>query len=234
MKNPQHKNTMFRIAFGSKARVGKDTATDYIIGKLGGVTLRIADPVYDIAKYAQARLGLSTAKNPAVLQAIGTALRNALGEDIWINAALAQTQPEGVFVVPDMRFENEFTKLATANFITCRIERADRIIDRDPNHPSEIGCDQLVAKHDYVIHNDYTPDWLYSCLDGILAERCPLVGPFRSVAKLVVTGGRPAYTTVIGAYASNELDAHFELDCKIEELKKIIDFTVVSIKHFKV
>lgn len=224
---------MFRIAFGSKARVGKDTAADYVIGRLGGTTLRIAEPVYDIAKYAQSRLGLSTAKNPAVLQAIGTALRDVLGEDIWINAAIAQTQSEGVFVVPDMRFENEFVKLTEANFITCRIERADRIIDRDPNHPSEIGCDHLVANHDYVIYNDYTTAWLYACLDGILAERCPLVGPYRSIAKLAVTSDRATYTTIIGAYDSNALDAHFNLDQKIEELEKIVKFTVVSIEHIK-
>jgi hypothetical protein len=143
-----------RIALGHQARVGKDTFADH----LGWQRVSIAGPLYELVGDMQRRLGRAVEKDAALLQMIGAGLRDHYGEDVWISQAMRRIEeleaadPTVGIVVTDMRFPNEMRALAAAGFVTVRIERPDRPIDRDPNHPSEIAL--AGAAFDHVVVND--------------------------------------------------------------------------------
>lgn len=146
------------LALGHQARVGKDTFAALWGESRKMHIVRIAGPVYEIAEHALHTLGKPVAKNPALLQTIGESFRGALGEDVWIDAAVLRIRelqalyPDDDIVIVDMRYQNEMKVLQELGFKTVKIERADRPIDRDPNHKSEI--DLRDAAFDFVIDNN--------------------------------------------------------------------------------
>lgn len=215
-----------RMAFGHKARVGKDTALEYITAKYGCTLVRFAAPVYAIADGVQRDsqymyvstieelvnaifsdidkhtgiwvkhreqcgavktwirrvllpkilqedgCGKPGIKVPWLLQMIGTDLRNIVHEDIWVNVVHEQItkalkdDPNVNIVCADMRFPNEYALLESLGWVLVRVNRANRPIDRDPNHYSEIALDN----HDYhwIINNDGTLDEYRDKLQEIL------------------------------------------------------------------
>lgn len=163
----------FKVAFGHKARVGKDTACEYLNKLLHGKNYRFADPVYDIGGLIQDYLGKPRVKDPLLLQTIGLKLREVYHSNIWVDTLLRKLAEDSGFVnlacVPDMRFKNEMEALKAAEFVTIKINRANRIIDRDPNHPSEIDLDDGVF--DFTINNDFNPEHLYGVLNTIMWTR---------------------------------------------------------------
>jgi len=56
-----------RIAFGYKARSGKDTSADYLARAYGGERLAFAQPLYDILQHAQRTCGFPDEKDRAFL-----------------------------------------------------------------------------------------------------------------------------------------------------------------------
>ena len=136
-----------RIAFGYQSRVGKDTAAKYIKSKYGGEIFSFSESVYTIARSIQTILGKPVEKDPKLLQWIGMGLRNHYSPDVWVNATMDKIRANGIgcenmklreiTIVTDLRFPNEFAALKAAGFTTVKITRADRPIDRDPNHISE-------------------------------------------------------------------------------------------------
>jgi hypothetical protein len=57
------------------------------------------------------------------LQDVGFAARRALGEDVWVRAALDHLDPLGRYVVTDTRFENELGAIRALGGIAVRVER---------------------------------------------------------------------------------------------------------------
>lgn len=157
-----------RIAFGHKARTGKDEAAKYMQSKYGGHILRFAEPVYDIHNYILQRLNRPMTKNPRLLQYLGEGLKEVFEDDaIWakeLDRELAQYHDTNVFI-PDLRFKCEFQMLKDRKFTTVKINRPNRLIDRDPNHKSEIDLD--ATQFDYVIDNDTTLDEFHQKLEQI-------------------------------------------------------------------
>lgn len=80
-------NKTIRIAFGSKARVGKDMACDYLITKYGGTKVKNAKCVYLAQNAVCDVLGLDIRKYGDLLQFIGEWGRKQ-DEDLWINKTL--------------------------------------------------------------------------------------------------------------------------------------------------
>lgn len=166
-----------KLAFGHKARVGKDTACEYICKTYGGnnaKVLRFAKPVYEIAGQVQRYLEKDVVKDASLLQLIGLGMRQIYGENIWVDRVqkdIRESESVDVLCVPDMRFTNEMEMLRNEGFTCIDIVRNSRVIDRDPNHPSEIGLDGADFSH--VINNDATVDQFYSELDYIVAQVNP-------------------------------------------------------------
>lgn len=169
-----------RIAFGNKARVGKDSACDYLIEKYGGEKLRFATPVYGLAGAIQDFMGLPRKKDPALLQWVGVGMRQLYGDNVWSSIVrkhidvIAHNAPSdngessrNIFVA-DMRFINEADMLREAGFVLVRIDRPDRPIDRDPNHISETELDNY--KFDYVVENNGSLEAFYRSIEGLMRE----------------------------------------------------------------
>jgi hypothetical protein len=160
-----------RLAFGCECRVGKDTACEYLERKLGGVTYRFAEGVYAIGEFIQTYLGRERKKDPALLQFIGMGLRNVYGEDVWVERLERKIDAANPFeniYIADMRFPNEADMLRRKGFVTVRVVRNNRPIDRDPNHPSEISL--VNYPFDEVVINDGTLEEFYQKIDKIVAK----------------------------------------------------------------
>lgn len=159
-----------RVAFGHKARSGKDTAIDYLIQTRGGVRLRNAESLYDVCKTIQTTIGVEVRKNPLLLQDIGMAIRGIYGADVWVNTQIAKLNDRENFFVADVRFKNEFKKYRENGFILVRIDRDEslRANDRDPKHISEVDLDDV--EFDIVIKNNGTLEEFYEKLKLIENE----------------------------------------------------------------
>ena len=152
---------LVKIAFGYKARSGKDTAAEYIARKYHAYNIRFAGALYDIMGFAQDRLGIPRVKDSANMQLIGQGFRDRYGPNVWVNAALLdytralKSDPDvEIVTVADMRYRKEADTLRDAGFYLVHISRPDRPIDRDPNHSSEIDLDGY--QFDETIVNDGT------------------------------------------------------------------------------
>lgn len=158
---------MIRIAFGSKARTGKDTSADYVCKRFGVKKQQFSKPVYDIMHLIQDYFGKEHCKDPEVLQLIGEGLRNTTTytKDVWANVVMDKLGNNPA-AISDLRYPNEYAKLKASGFVTVRTQRANRIIDRDPNNPSETSLDN--QQFDEVINNDYSKIALYARINYIL------------------------------------------------------------------
>ena len=165
------------IALGHQSRVGKDTFVNYTIAWCArrGIEchiIRIADKLYKITSHIQETLGMQVQKDPALLQLIGTDLRNHYGESVWINESVRKINdvihinPNAVIIVVDMRLRNEMELLRAIGFTTVKILRPEREVDRDPNHASE--TELANVPFDYVINNSNTLENYLGAIDALL------------------------------------------------------------------
>lgn len=163
-----------RIALGHQARVGKDTFAEHLINTRGGRAVSFAAPLYQITTGVQQFYQQEIKKDAALLQTMGELMRQHLGADVFVNAAVQTIQriitesPDENIIVTDMRYPNEFARLKQLGFVTIKIVRPDRPIDRDPNHPSEVSLAD--AEFDYVIVNDGTREEFLQKIDKLLNE----------------------------------------------------------------
>jgi hypothetical protein len=147
-------DTHIKIAFGYKARSGKDTAREYLEKRYRVHTIRFAGALYDIMNYAQKRVGITQHKDSAMMQLVGQGFRDRYGPGVWVNAALSdyvralesdlgkpQCDRIEIAAVADMRYRQEADTLRAMGFYLVKIDRPNRPIDRDPNHSSEIDLD---------------------------------------------------------------------------------------------
>jgi hypothetical protein len=153
-----------RIAISGKARSGKDTT--------GGVIMRLAEPIYNITTFIQQTLNLPIEKNPAMLQHIGK-MRDLgiIHEDTYIDLLISKLPTDTNVFIADVRYKNELAKLKANGFMTVRIERQNRPIDRDITAKSEIDLDD--ATFDYMFMNDGTIQQLWDTLDGLSKNENP-------------------------------------------------------------
>lgn len=82
----------------------------------------------------------------ALLQRLGTeAGRGVLWDSIWIDAALHDLRPEGLYVVTDARFPNEAEALRDRGGVIVRITRDG--VGPANSHPSETSLDDYDFDH---------------------------------------------------------------------------------------
>jgi hypothetical protein len=137
-----------RIAFGYKARSGKDTAVDYLIQKLGGVRLRNAESLYEVCSDIQIKIGVEVKKDPLLLQEVGMMVRGIYGVDVWVNTQIAKLNST----------ENFFVKIDR--------DASLRANDRDSKHISEVDLDD--AEFDIIIKNNGMLEEFYKKIDEII------------------------------------------------------------------
>ncbi len=174
-----HNTTGLRLALGHQSRVGKDTFAARIRDTYGCIQLSFAAPIYDITAAIQALLGRPIEKDPALLQAIGTLMKQRYGADIWVTALLqklANSPSHANIIVSDVRFPNELQALHGAGFTTIKIERPSRPIDRDTGHESETALG--TAEFDYTITNNGTLADYLRAIDTLMAD---IAGPPPSI-----------------------------------------------------
>lgn len=170
-------NSSLRIAFGCQARVGKDTAADYLRDVYGGECKKFSTPLYDILHFAQDRLGFKREKDGQFLQYIGTEWARGKDEDIWVNTLLKSIEgSQSNIYVTDLRFKNEFKLLRKNGFKLVRIIRDKSINDptygnRNAQHQSEVDLlDIPLEDWDYIIYNDDSIEEFYSQLDKLIEQ----------------------------------------------------------------
>lgn len=162
---------MALLAFGCEARVGKDTAVDYLIAKKGGAKKSFAAPLYDILHYTHTRLRLKPRKDRKFLQLVGDWGRKQ-NDHIFINVLLQEIDLEtGNVYVSDVRYPNEFFSLKNRGFTMIRLIRDDRFVSADTSitsHSSENSLQDF--PWDIIIRNNGSLEDLYTKLDQVYSD----------------------------------------------------------------
>ena len=153
-----------RIAFGSQARVGKDTACEYLQEKYGGQILHFSDPIYDILHYAQGVAGFEKIKDRSFLQWVGTEWGRTQNENVWVDATIKRIPPDENCYISDVRFPNELKTLQENGFTCIKIIRPN--IDT-LDHSSEVALRDS-KDWNYVIVNDGGLQAFYKKIDRII------------------------------------------------------------------
>lgn len=143
-----------RVMIFGKQRAGKDTAADYLCEQYGFTKIRLADPVYDIAKKY---FGMRK-KDRGLLIAISEHLKQ-IDPDVWVKYALKRARRYDRVVISDVRFPNEYALLRQEGFKAIYIvasqearSKRDGYSPEYEDHPSENYFQQFTA--DYVIVNE--------------------------------------------------------------------------------
>ena len=163
-----------RIAVGHQARVGKDTFGDYINDKYTCIIVKFATKLYEITESIQRILNIKVTKDPVLMQTIGDGMRSHYGEDVFVNQLvdeivdIERNNPDQNIIITDLRRVNEFNAVKKLGFITIKVIKPDRIIDRDSSHISEV--DLLDQEFDYTIINDGTIDQFFNKIEQILGQ----------------------------------------------------------------
>jgi Deoxynucleotide monophosphate kinase len=156
-----------RIAFGSQARIGKDTAVEYLLKKHGGVSFSFASTIYDVLYYTQQKCDFKLEKDREFLQMVGTWARQK-NPNVWVNVIIEKIKKiEDSIFISDVRFPNEVEALKKLGFIFVKIERNEN--EKLLKHESETAL-LNVKWWDYKIENNASLDEFYEKLDEILIE----------------------------------------------------------------
>jgi hypothetical protein len=162
-----------KIAFGDKARVGKDTAANYMISRYGGQRFSFAENLYKIANFIQDLCGIPREKDRKLLQIVGTEWGREKNPDLWLEATLKkikEIEDENVvnnFYITDVRFRNEFNRLKKEGWIMIKIKRdTEGMVGGVEGHKSETN-DIEDEEWNYVLENNKEIEKFYRDLDNI-------------------------------------------------------------------
>lgn len=101
------------------------------------------------------------------LQLIGTdLLRNQFHEDVWVNALFSDWTPKSKWIIPDLRFPNEFEAIKSRGGTTIRITRSKDTSGEMYKHESEKALEGFIFDH-YII-NDGTKEELMEKVKNII------------------------------------------------------------------
>jgi len=145
----------YKIAFGYKARAGKDFAASYLISKHGGQVAKLAEPVYKLAEMLQSAVGFPIEKDRELLQYIGTDWGRKHDPNVWVRMFGHNYGDPGQHTfVTDMRFRNEADALREYGYVLVRVDRSDlpEPMAAWRRHQSEIDLDGYEGWH-YIVQN---------------------------------------------------------------------------------
>lgn len=154
-------NTPRIIGLGHAMQVGKDTAY-HGLAPLGYQRLAFADKIkqylYETDPSIRTlvdRWGWEEVKkaHPDVrqqLQDVGLKARKVLGEDVWLDAVWSEMQPDGKYVITDVRFPNEAERIIGEGGTLVRIDRPGFNASGHLSEEALVGYD----KWSHVVSND--------------------------------------------------------------------------------
>ena len=159
------------MAFGCEARVGKDTAVDYLMSQKGGVKASFAAPLYDIQVYAYKRLGLELRKDRKLLQVVGDWGRQKTPL-LFVQTLLREIESKpGNVYVSDVRYPHEFLALKDRGFTMVRLTRGHRFVSADPDiasHSSENSLQEYSCE--VIVSNDGTLSDMKAKLERVYSD----------------------------------------------------------------
>ena len=178
------------IALCAYAQAGKDTIANHLVAAHGYTKMAYAEPIYAmlIAMYAHLDLTydqlhamkINRERLPGcditvrvMLQTLGTEwARRYVNKDIWtfILAQKIHVHKANLFVIPDLRFMNEFTRLkqdVKMDMTLWTVERDAAIPQLEHKSEQEIAA---IVKHfaDATLENNFLLSSLYKKIDDII------------------------------------------------------------------
>ena len=139
----------FIVGFGHRAGVGKDTAAE-ALAELGYERIAFADALKAVAYSSRPewqpfvdQFGWDVVKRfiPEVrqfLQLLGTAVRDYVDSNAWVDAVLDRLEPGHKYVVTDVRFPNEANAILERGGRVYRIDRLTAgTLGQNAHHISE-------------------------------------------------------------------------------------------------
>ncbi len=188
------------IGFSHKARVGKDTAGDYLRDTYVFHKLSFAGPLKEgIGKCIfgftdeQMESGKEV-KDPfwgmtprEVLQKAGTEYgRGVFGDDMWVKALKRKIDQNTTYnyAISDVRYKNEADAIKSWGGVVVRIDR--NIVGTNSQHISEVDLVDYIG-WDAVLDNNGTKEALYHQLDLLVAkhlypqEVAPVIIPIKDI-----------------------------------------------------
>ena len=170
------------IGLSGYARSGKDTVAKTLIERYGYTRVAFADKIRDIVWDANPILkdnefkvqgvvnayGWDVAKTQfpelrRLLQAVGVAARDHLGDDVWISAAVKDLDPDKDYVITDVRFQNEANIIKNMGGQIWRVVRPG--VEAINSHISESEMDS------YEVHQVIMNDGDLESLDMLVSTR---------------------------------------------------------------
>lgn len=173
------------VGLGFAARIGKDTAADYLVRKYRFKKLAFAEPLKEAAKiiygftneqvYGDLKEVIDEFWNETprqVLQTAGTnALRNHHRQDIWVMATKRKLikEPNTNWVISDVRFINEAEMIKSLGGFVIRVDAnfPGQQHIKTGNHASEIGM-LSYENWDWILQNNSTIKDYYKNIDEMI------------------------------------------------------------------
>lgn len=176
-----------KIALLGKARSGKDSVANILVGDMGFREFKLSKGIYDfISQFYRARTDQvdGGAKDRGLLQLIGQTVRK-IDEDIWIDYLLEDisSYPQwhtNRVVVSDVRQANEVDALRNAGYTIikvtasentriARMKAAGDIVTKEQlSYETELSVDALDS--DWVIVNEGTLEELTKAVEDVVAK----------------------------------------------------------------
>jgi hypothetical protein len=168
------------IGLTGYAQSGKDTVASILVENYGYQRVAFADPIRDLLYatnpmlkegyrvkglvdvYGWDRVKVDYPEARRLLQDLGVGARKTFGDMFWVKQALRQVNPEGNYVITDVRYPNEAK--AIREYGSSQIWRVRRLgIDPVNSHESESAMDG--EKVDQIFVNNGTIDDLNSLIN---------------------------------------------------------------------
>jgi hypothetical protein len=168
------------IGLTGYAQSGKDTVASILVENYGYQRVAFADPIRDLLYatnpmlkegyrvkglvdvYGWDRVKVDYPEARRLLQDLGVGARKTFGDMFWVKQALRQVNPEGNYVIADVRYPNEAK--AIREYGSSQIWRVRRLgIDPVNSHESESAMDG--EKVDQIFVNNGTIDDLNSLIN---------------------------------------------------------------------
>lgn len=184
------------VGLAGYAQVGKDTVGNYLVEHHNFIRISFADALKDLMHRMNPMIAFTSAdgntfysgssslvdkygwemmkrsgtrsrySTRAMLQRLGTAAREVLGDDVWVETAMRQILPGGKYVFTDVRFPNEADAIRKLGGAVVRVVRQGYGPVND--HPSETALDAY--KYDLLLRNDSTLELLYRTVDTVWGD----------------------------------------------------------------